>query len=447
MKSKDNNVDRNNSANRGEIGARNITDGLIILTHKQLWLLLFGFYVISVVLYVILDIVVPGHHTGKLHMSLFGLIFPTDVLLLQSVGIPGLLVIFYRASKFDTRKLVEDKKLVTTYRRCKAILNSTTSTLTGIEQINNVLSAQMSEVTATTDAAATSIIKQLQMIDESVTILSTSLREDVAKIDRLKNSSSDQLLSVEHSLEEMSDYIQERESSTLEHKTKIEGVIAQTSNLSELTQLVKSIAAQTNLLALNAAIEAARAGESGRGFAVVADEVRQLSAQSSAAAENIETEIFKVQHTVTEKMSSMVDEELIAQESRKLRLFSDQLSVISTMYASYDSVNRRMIEIIENNAEQVRQNVMSSYASVQFQDITRQRLEQVMGTLGTINQNIIDLLTHSNDEDYLANMKMLHVDQLMDQYLMDAQRQTHANTSNGERATVKAEAAPQIELF
>lgn len=141
--------------------------------------------------------------------------------------------------------------------------------------------------------------------------------------------------------------------------------------ISEIVNLVTSIADQTNLLALNASIEAARAGEHGKGFAVVAEEVRKLAEETKNAVQNVSSLILEMENNITEMTSGInkVDEQvnLSVQTQEHLALAFEHIAKkVSGIREQYTTTSKDIDQISQyiHNLEESSSHVSTSSDSL-----------------------------------------------------------------------------------
>ena len=109
--------------------------------------------------------------------------------------------------------------------------------------------------------------------------------------------------------------------------TAMDAIEKSSQEISQIINVIDSIAFQTNLLALNAGVEAARAGESGKGFAVVANEVRSLAQRSADAAKDIKALITASTEQVQEGVG------LVAETGKMFDQIMGRIGEVSVMIA------------------------------------------------------------------------------------------------------------------
>ncbi|MDQ7073253.1 MAG: methyl-accepting chemotaxis protein [Gammaproteobacteria bacterium] len=271
--------------------------------------------------------------------------------------------------------------------------------ITESNKITSLVKEHLLAVSQSTEEAAIEIINNLNAIDTETEMLKNNITSNLDVFNAIQVDANHEVELIHTAITSMTNYIEYRKEATQRNKEKFDEVLKKAEDLNASIEMVKTISAQTNLLALNASIEAARAGEYGRGFAVVAQEVRNLSTQSDLAVEDIQKGIDVLMQSIENQVSSMNEDIDNTTEEDMLSGFSNQLTSIIDLISRYDELSQNMRLALETRIEAVSLSISNTLGNIQFQDITRQRLEQIQNTLEHVNDHFQLLQINVSDTE------------------------------------------------
>ena len=154
---------------------------------------------------------------------------------------------------------------------------------------------------------------------------------------------------------------------------------------------IDGINRQTNFLALNATIEASRAGEAGRTFAVVAQEVRHLSRSTGELAERMRNKVTAVVkgvrngHDILRQIANTdMSPQLLAKE--RVDKTMDSLVVQTNHFQS-------VLQTAASVSSDMSATIAHVITGMQFQDLTKQRIEAINDSLAIMSAGLGELET------------------------------------------------------
>lgn len=180
-------------------------------------------------------------------------------------------------------------------------------------------------------------------------------------------------------LMEMIQKIKTEANRTQESLQGMERIMQDMNEVAQIVDGIESISDQTNFLALNAAIEAARAGSHGNGFAIVADEVKDLSDRTQSSVSEISRIIGKIDHDVKSVYTASRDR---AEASG--RISTESGVVVEDALNRINEANisaKRQLDALAAESASLADIVNGLMVSMQFADISRQRIEHVVEPL------------------------------------------------------------------
>lgn len=280
---------------------------------------------------------------------------------------------------------ISEKKLHS--EKTRAFLDSLINSLNKKAEITPVLIKQIEAVIDYTEKAALdlsgsfmNISKEAKSQAKEATQLFSSMSTEGQQDGDILEQAHQAVQKILEDLKSLSGFIRKNRDLSLE-------IIHHSQSMQSIVERTATIAEQLRVLSINAAIEAARAGEQGRGFAVVAAEFKKLSDSSQQSTAEIELLLQNlgsaIQTHYRESEESYQKSCQISQEAEK-----DFQNTVDKIRESRHLL-RDKLDGLQEKAGVLSKNLSRIIVSIQFQDITRQRLEHVIEPLEEFAKELV----------------------------------------------------------
>lgn len=249
-----------------------------------------------------------------------------------------------------------------------------------------VFIAQLTEVIQQTDGAAMSLISSLMSIIQRANSQAEKASECLKAFAGGAETGNNALLDMSRvTFKNTIENIRINTTYTKKTLEELETILKSIHDINGIVEEIKSISNQTNLLALNATIEAAHAGVHGRGFSVVANDVKKLAERTKSSALNISSIIDKI-----EANAKQVYLENKKRISESVQMSGESEKSIETTLDQINAANETakvQLGELRTGSEGLAQDINGIIVSMQFSDITRQRIEHVIEPLTSIKSD------------------------------------------------------------
>ena len=306
--------------------------------------------------------------------------------------------------------------------------------------LTELVRSQLVGVISDTAKAACALVERVQSIDGGVDSILAAINKSAEVSAALVSLSKDTAFT------ECLEIGNVTAQDSAENAAEMRSGLAGTERLFRFIDEIKEVAEQTNILALNASIEAARAGEAGRSFAVVAREVRKLSTRSTELAKRIQGDVEDVFASL---QNHFTESRRRADESRKTSqaTIAQEIANLTEHLSRLVETQDRTVRDVAHQGEDVAGLVIGLLASLQFQDVTRQQIDHVVGSTLAIdrhNEALRAYLLGTGDARDVPQIQPI-LEAMFAAYVMDNQRAVHDSTLGVVSGMTSG--GPLVELF